>query len=145
MSAPGNTNLFQGNDGHWRDTWCLLALPGLLDSMLYKLDMQDSTKMTSELAKKKRWNSTSDFLFHESLLDILQDTEKSYWQTSDIGKTVFQISCLMEKSARHYGSVGWRWILNATKELSLGDYSGSKISLSILKFWKLLTMYLLFY
>ena len=32
----------------------------------------------------------------KSLLDILQDTEESYWQTANTGGTVFEISCFME-------------------------------------------------
>ena len=46
----------------------------------------------------------------KSLSDILQDEEKSDWQTANIGGTVFEISCFMEKSDRYYESIGWKWV-----------------------------------
>ena len=53
-----------------------LLLPGLLDNMLYKLDMKNHRKITAEPAKT-RCDIPSGFLLHESLPDILQDTEES--------------------------------------------------------------------
>ena len=84
-------------------------------------------KVTDELSK--RGDGPSKFLFHRKKLpDILQDTEESNWWTLPVqGKT---IPFFMEKSARYYGPVGWRWMAQHYKR-TLGDWPGSKMSLSI--------------
>ena len=79
----------------------------------------------------------------KSLPDILQDTEESCWWTANIGRTVFGISCFIEKSVGYYGPVSWKWMPQRYRR-TLGDCPGSEMSLSFLKFWKLLTMYVLF-
>ena len=118
-----------------------LFLPELLDDgMLYKLDMQDPQKNDCWSCLKKVRQSCSVPASWNSLSDILQDSEESDWQTSNIGGNVFEISCFMEKSSGYYEPVHWRWVPART----LCDCPGSKMSLSILEFWKLLTMHFFF-
>ena len=119
-----------------------LHLPRLFDVMLYELDMQDPQRNDCWTCLKVRW-SFRVLAAWKSLPDILQDTEESEWQTANIGRTVFEISYFMEKSAGYYGPVGWKWMLLHYRR-TLGDYSGSKMSLSILEFWKLFIMHFLF-
>ena len=86
-----------------------LLLPGLLDGMLYELDIHDHQQKDCWICLQVR-QSFRVAASLKYLPDILQDTEESDWQTANIGKTAFQISCFMEKSARYYGPVGWRWM-----------------------------------
>ena len=80
-----------------------LLLPGLLDGLLYKLDMQDLQKNDCWSCLKKVRQFFRVPVSQKSLPDILQDIEKSDWQTANIGETVFEISCFMEKSDGYYG------------------------------------------
>ena len=131
--------------GWWALKWLLmefashlgkkLFLPGLLDAMLY----EPTEKWLLNLPKDEMVLQDSCFM---SLPDILQDTEENYWQTTNIGRTVFEISYFMEKSAGYYGPVGSRWMPQWYRKTS-GDCPGSEMSLSILEFWKLLTMHFL--
>ena len=114
-----------------------LLLPWLLDGMLCELNVHDAQKSDYWTFLKVRWVPSS----LNSLPDILKDMEESYWQTANKGKTVFQISCIMEKSVRYYGPVGSRWMPQYFRTLS--DCPGSKMALSILEIWKLLTMHFL--
>ena len=84
-----------------------LLLSGLLDVILYELDMQDPQRNDWWTCLKVR-RSFRVSASWKSLLDILQDTEKSEWQTANIGRTVFEISCFMEKFSGYYEPVGWR-------------------------------------
>ena len=86
-----------------------LLLPGLLDVMLYELDMQDPQKNNWGCLKKVRQSFRVPASW-KSLPDVLQDTEKSDWQIANIVGTLFKISCFMEKSVGYYGPVGWRWV-----------------------------------
>ena len=59
------------------------------------------------MEKKRRWDKSFGVLASwKSLPDILQNSEESDWQTVNIGGTVFEISCFMEKSAGYYGPIG---------------------------------------
>ena len=83
-----------------------LLLPGLLDAVLYKLDLQDPQNNDCWSCLKKLRQSFKVLVSWKSLPDILQDTEECDWQTAYIDVTVFEISHLTEKSARYYGPVG---------------------------------------
>ena len=88
-----------------------LFLPRLHEVMLYEEDKQDPQKQQlnlpkSEIVLQGYWVTAS----WKSLPDILQNTEESDWKTANIGKTVFEISYFVEKSARYYGPVGWIWV-----------------------------------
>ena len=119
MSASDSTNYFRAVDRHWKETHygiCLqcdkgshlgkkLLLSGLY-GMLYELYMQDPRKNDRWSCLKKVRQSFRVPASWKSLLDILQDMEESNWQTANIGGTVFEISCFMERSVRY--SVSWR-------------------------------------
>ena len=115
-----------------------LLFPGLL----YELGIQDPPSNDCWTCLKVRHSFRVPASW-KSLQDTLQDTGESDWQTANIGRTVFEISYFMEKSAGYYGPVGWKWMLLHYRR-TLGDYSGSKMSLSFLEFQKLLTMHFLF-
>ena len=87
-----------------------LFLPRLFDGMLYELDMQDPQINDCWTCLKLRLSFRVP-VSKKSLQGILQNTEQSDWQTDNIGRPIFEISCSMWKSARYYGSVGWRWML----------------------------------
>ena len=98
-----------GEDWQWRVSlqsllaiWARNFLPGLLDAMLYELDMQDLQRNDCWTCLKVRWFSGVPASW-KCLLDILQDTEKCDWQTTNIGKIVFVISYFLEKSVWYYG------------------------------------------
>ena len=74
-----------------------LLLPELFDGMLYKLDIQDPQKNDCWTYLKLRLSFRVPASW-KSLPDILQDAEESYWKITNIGSTVFEISCFMEKS-----------------------------------------------
>ena len=118
-----------------------LFIPKLLDTMLYELDVQDPQRNDYWTCLKVRWSFGVPASW-KSLLDILQVTEKYDWQTANIDVTVFEISFLVEKSAGHYGPVDWTWMSPCYRR-TLSHCPGSEMSLSILGFWKLLTMYFL--
>ena len=50
--------------------------------------------------------------------DILQDTEKSNWQTANTGGQ-FKVSCFVKESGHTLWPTGWRW--NITEELWVTD------------------------
>ena len=83
-----------------------LLLPWLLNSMLYKLYMQDPQKNDCYSYQKKVRQSSRVPTLLKSLPDILNDAEKCGKQTTNIGKTVFQISCFMENSTGYYEPIG---------------------------------------
>ena len=111
-----------------------LLLSELLDGMLDKLDLQDPHWNDCWSCLNKVRQSFEVPTSRKRLWDILQDTEKSDWQTFNIDGIVAEISCLIEKSARYYDPVVWRWVPS----------TGSKMSLLIIEFWKLFTMHFLF-
>lgn len=65
----------------------------------------------------------------KKLLAILQETKKNDWQTVNIGRKTFQISCSIEKSTRCYAPIGWRWLPQCCKG-TVHDCPGSQLSLS---------------
>ena len=69
-----------------------LLLPGLLNGMLYELHVGLTEKWLLNLPKGEMVLLRGPNSW-KSLADILQDTEKGNWQTANIGKTVFKISC----------------------------------------------------
>ena len=105
-----------------------LLLPGLLD----ELDMQNPQRNDCWICLKVKWCFRVPDLW-KSLQDILQDTEESNWQTANRDRTVFEVSCFMEKSTWYYGPVGWRWMTQCYRR-TLDSCSGIKKSLSVLKF-----------
>ena len=82
-----------------------LLLPGLLD----ELDLQDPQRNDGWTCLKVR-RSFGVPASWKNLPDIMHDTEESDWQTANIGRTVFEIFCFMEKSAGYYEPIGWRWV-----------------------------------
>ena len=96
-------------------------------------------KMTAELANR-RWDSPSAFLLHERVCQTFCRTQKK--ATDELCQHK-ENCCFMEKSARYYGPIGWRWMPQQYRR-TLGDCPGSEMSLSFLEFWKLLTMHFLF-
>ena len=65
-----------------------LLLPGLLNGMLYELDMQDPQKNDCWTCLKVR--QSFGVPSWKSLQDILQDTEESDWQTANIGRLLLK-------------------------------------------------------
>ena len=84
-----------------------LLLPGLLDGWYVEWTgcVEPTEKWMLNFPKDETVLQGFFFTDETKLPDILQDTEESDWQTVNIGKTVFQISCFMKKSARYYGPV----------------------------------------
>ena len=74
-----------------------LLLSGLLDDMLYELDMEGPQRNDCWTCLKVKPSFRVPAL-SKSLPDILQATVESDWQTANIGGIVFEISCFMEKS-----------------------------------------------
>ena len=75
-----------------------LFLPELFDELdipdPHKNDGWNFPKVRKSFAVPASW---------KNLLDFLQNTEESYWQTTNIGRPVFEISCFMEKFVEYYG------------------------------------------
>ena len=114
-----------------------LLLPGLFDIMLYKLDMQDSQGNDWWTCLKVRWFFRDDpyCFMKESARHSARHRRK--WLTN----CQYRWNCLWNFLL--YGKVCWRKMPQQYRR-TLDDYSGSKMSLSILKFWKLLIMHFLF-
>ena len=136
--------LLQEEDGNWRSSlWSWLAFgKETLPAWTAEMDMQNLqwNDCWTCLKVRRSFGVTASW---KNLPDILQDTEENYWQTVNIGRTVFEISCFMEKSSGYYGPVGWRWMPQWYRK-TLSDCPDSKMSLSIPEYWKLFTMYFLF-
>ena len=116
--------LLQEEDGHMEFDSHLgkkLLLPGLM----HKLDTENPQRKDYWTCLKVRWSFGVPDSW-KSLWDILQDTADSDW-------TAFKIFCFMKMSAGNYGPEGWRWILQRYKR-TLGDCTGSEMSLSFLEF-----------
>ena len=67
-----------------------LFLPGLLDNMLYKLDMQDPQKNDCWTCQKKVRHYFRIPAPPEKLPDIRQDIEESDWQTANVAEKIFK-------------------------------------------------------
>ena len=79
-----------------------LLLLQLLDIILCKLDKQKNYCWAYLKKVRKPLRFPASWM---SLSDTLQDTKECDWQTANIGETVFQISCFMQKSVGYYGPV----------------------------------------
>ena len=128
MSAPGSTNLLQKDDGHWRDSsWSWLAIwarnCSCLDCLMVccvNWACRTHGKWLLKLPKEGKKDLRGS-CFMKEFAKHLHDAEESDRQIANIGRTVFEISCLMEKSARYYGPVGWRQIFQLYR-WTLGDF-----------------------
>ena len=82
-----------------------LFLAGLLDGMLYELEMQDQQKNDcwTFLKMKQSFRIPASWKIPPS---ILQNTEENDWQTANR----FQIPFFMENSTGYYGPTSWIWI-----------------------------------
>ena len=119
-----------------------LLSPELLDSMLYKLDMQDPQKKNDfSPCQNKVGQSFRIFASWKRYSEGHRRKWLMYFAKTD--GTVLQISCFTEKSDRYSRPVGWRW-MPQNYRTTLGDCPGSQISLSFLEFCKLLTMHFFF-
>ena len=132
--------LLQEEDGHWRGSlwslWDLWARNCSSLDCLMNWTHRTHREMTAELPKGETFLQGSCFM-KESARHSAGHRRKSL---TNIGGTVFEISCLMEKSAGFYGPVGWRW-MHQWDRRTCGDCPDREMSLSILEFWKLLAVH----
>lgn len=114
-----------------------LFMSFLIDDILYELDMKDLQKYDYQTCNKKvSWS------FIKELPYSLKETEESIWWNFPLkGRTDFQISWFMKKSAAYYGSVDRRWRAQCYKRM-LADCTGKKISLSLLKVFFLASFFI---
>ena len=88
-----------------------LLLPWLPDSMLYKLDMQDSQNNDFWTFLKE-----GDMVFQGSCFmeepARYSAEHRGKWLINfpHTSRTVLQISCFIDKSTRHSKPVSWRWM-----------------------------------
>ena len=83
-----------------------LLLQGLLNVMVYELDIQDLQKNDCWTCQKKVKQSFRVPASWKRLPVILWVTEGSGWQTNSIDEAVFKINALVEKFARYSWRVG---------------------------------------
>ena len=89
-----------------------LLLPGMLDVMLCELDMQNSQINDCWTCLKVRQSFGVPGSW-KGLPNILQDTEKSNWQIANKGRTLFEISCFVEKFVENCWKVSCRLNMDA--------------------------------
>ena len=131
--------LLEEEDGHWRGSllslWDIWARNGSCLDFLMNWTFRTHREMTAELPKGEMILQGSCFM-KECARHSAGHRRKTL---TNIGLTVLDISCLIEKSAGYYGPVDWRWMLQWNRR-TCGDCPCREMSLSILEFWKLLAL-----